>query len=102
MRINSNVPVPNSGQSGRASEAKSANANRPVEQAGGGPGANAPVAGDSASISQLATQLGNFPEVRQGRVEALRLSVQNGSYRVDPATVAQAMLGELSGTGSKS
>jgi flagellar biosynthesis anti-sigma factor FlgM len=102
VRIDPNVPVPNSGQSKRTSEAKSAGAARPAEHAGGGPGASSPVGADSASISQLATQLGNFPEVRQGRVQALRLSVQNGSYRADPGTVAQSMLGELYQTGSQS
>jgi flagellar biosynthesis anti-sigma factor FlgM len=60
------------------------------------------VANDSASISQLATQLGNFPAVRQGRVGALRRAVQSGSYQVDAGQVAQSMLGELFGAGSKS
>ncbi len=99
MRIDPNVPVPNSGQSERTSEAKSAGANQSVGQAGGGQGGSAPVASDSASISQLATQLGNFPAVRQGRVQALRQAVQSGSYRADAGKVAQSMLGELFGAG---
>lgn len=102
MRIDPNVPVPNSGQSERTSESKSAGANLPIGQAGGGQGGNAPVANDLASISQLATQLGNFPAVRQGRVQALRQAVQSGSYRVDAGQVAQSMLGELFGAGSQS
>ena len=101
MRIDPNVPVPNSEQPERAPEAKSAGASRSTELAGGGQGASA-AGGDSASISQLAMQLGNFPAVRQGRVQALRQAVQNGSYRADAGKVAQSMLGELYGTGSQS
>jgi flagellar biosynthesis anti-sigma factor FlgM len=101
VRIDSNVPVPNSGQSERTSETKSAGASQSVGQAGGGRGGSTPVANDSASISQLATQLGNFPAVRQGRVGALRQAVQSGSYQVDAGKVAQSMLGELFGAGSQ-
>jgi flagellar biosynthesis anti-sigma factor FlgM len=101
VRIDPNVPVPNSGQPEWTSEAKSAGASQPVGQANGRQSASAPVGGDSASISQLATQLDNFPAVRQGRVKALRQAVRSGSYQVDAAKVAQSMLGELFGAGSQ-
>jgi flagellar biosynthesis anti-sigma factor FlgM len=101
VRIDPNVPVPNSGQPERTFEAKSAAAKPSIGQAGGGQTSNASVANDSASISQFATQLGNFPAVRQRRVEALRQAVQNGSYHVDAGQVAQSMLGELFGAGQQ-
>ena len=101
MRIDPNVPVPNSGQPERTADARSAGASQSIGQGGGQVG-NASVVGDSASISQLATQLGNFPAVRKGRVEPLRQAVRNGSYHVDAGQVAQSLLGELFGAGSKS
>jgi flagellar biosynthesis anti-sigma factor FlgM len=102
VRIDPNVPVPSNGQPEWTSETKSAGASQSVGQAGGGQSAYAPVGGDSASISQLATQLGNFPAVRQGRVEALRQAVRSGSYEADAGKVAQSMLGELFGASPKS
>jgi flagellar biosynthesis anti-sigma factor FlgM len=102
VRIDSNVPVPNNGQPERTSETRTAGPNQSIEQSGGGQGGNAPMASDLASISVLATQLGNFPAVRQGRVAALRQAVRTGSYQIDAGQVAQSMLGEMFGAGSKS
>lgn len=101
MRIDPNVPISNSGVSERVSDAKSAET-RSIDRRGGSVGEGAQTAGVSASLSSLATQLGNFPPVRQERVQALQQAVQNGTYKVDGANVAQSMLGELYGTGSQS
>jgi flagellar biosynthesis anti-sigma factor FlgM len=46
---------------------------------------------DSASIQSLTSQALNFPEVRQGTVDALRLSVESGQYPVDAARIATAI-----------
>jgi flagellar biosynthesis anti-sigma factor FlgM len=101
VRIDPNVPVPNNGGSGRTSETKSAGA-----QSSGpsGPSASAgpQLAADSANISAFATQLGNFPAVRQDRVQALRQAVQSGAYSVGGTQVAQSILGDLYGLGTTS
>lgn len=101
MRIDPNVPISNNGVSERISESKPGGA-RPIDRRSGNIRESAQIGGDSANISSLATQLGNFPPVRQERVQALQQAVQSGSYKVDGANVAQSMLGELYGTGSQS
>jgi flagellar biosynthesis anti-sigma factor FlgM len=34
----------------------------------------------------------SVPQIRQDKVEALRQSIQNGEYRVEPEKIAQAIL----------
>ncbi len=46
---------------------------------------------DSASVLSLTSQALNFPEVRQGTVDALRQSVESGQYAVDPTKIATAI-----------
>jgi negative regulator of flagellin synthesis FlgM len=102
VRIDPNVPSPNSGTSKRISEAQSAGSARSTDRAGNSASEGMPITSDSANISTLATQLGNFPSVRQERVQPLRQAVQNGSYQVDGEKVAQSILADLQGTGSHS
>ena len=102
VRIDPNVPGPNSGTSKRISDAQSAGSARSIDRAGNSASEGTPIAGDSANISALATQLGNFPSVRQERIRPLRQAVQNGSYQVDAGKVAQSILADLQGTGSHS
>ena len=47
---------------------------------------------DTLSISSLAAQALATPSIRQDKVEALRQSVQNGEYAVEPDKIAQAIL----------
>jgi flagellar biosynthesis anti-sigma factor FlgM len=47
---------------------------------------------DTLSISSLEAQALATPEVRQDKVDALRQSIQNGQYQVDPEQIAQAIL----------
>ena len=46
---------------------------------------------DSASVQSLTSQALNFPEVRQGTVDALRQSVESGQYLVDATKIATAI-----------
>jgi flagellar biosynthesis anti-sigma factor FlgM len=46
---------------------------------------------DSLSIQSLTGQALNFPDVRQGTVDALRLSVGSGQYPVDASKIATAI-----------
>lgn len=102
MRIDSNVPTPNSGTAERVADAQSTGAARSPHRTGATADEGTAMAGASASISALATQLGNFPSVRQERVQALRQAVRSGNHHVDATQVAQSMLGDLYGTGSHS
>lgn len=99
MRIDPNVPISNSTQTQRVSDAKSAGTNQASDQAGVGTGGQ--LAADSAHISNLATQLGKFPPVRQNTVQALQQQFQTGNYSVDANKVAQAMLADVFGPVSK-
>ena len=47
-----------------------------------------------AGVGGLEAQVLSTPEIRQDRVAALRESIRNGSYQVDPGKVADAILNE--------
>lgn len=47
---------------------------------------------DMLSISSLEARAMSVPQIRQDKVEALRQSIQNGEYRVEPEKIAQAIL----------
>ena len=47
---------------------------------------------DTLSISSLEAQAMAAPQIRQDKVEALRQSIQNGDYKVEPDKIAQAIL----------
>jgi flagellar biosynthesis anti-sigma factor FlgM len=46
---------------------------------------------DSNSVRSLTSQALSSPEVRQGTVDALRQSVNSGQYKLDAATIADAI-----------
>jgi flagellar biosynthesis anti-sigma factor FlgM len=48
---------------------------------------------DKVSLSSLATQALNQPEVRQGLVDSLRQSISSGEYKLNPSDIADAILG---------
>jgi flagellar biosynthesis anti-sigma factor FlgM len=47
---------------------------------------------DSRSISSLQARALATPELRQDKIEALRQSIQNGDYKLEPDQIAQAIL----------
>jgi negative regulator of flagellin synthesis FlgM len=47
---------------------------------------------DALSISSLEAKALATPEIRQDKVEALRQSIQNGDYRIEPDKIAQSIL----------
>lgn len=51
---------------------------------------------DTASLSSLTSTALGSPEIRQGRVDNLRQAISNGEYKVDPESIASAMVGESS------
>jgi negative regulator of flagellin synthesis FlgM len=53
-----------------------------------------------SSVSALAAQLQQMPDVRQERVAALRQAVQSGQYQVSDEQIADALHAQLLGTGS--
>lgn len=49
---------------------------------------------DTLSIASLRAEALSAPEVRQDKVDALRLAIRNGHYKVAPDEVAQRILEE--------
>jgi|SRR5580658_6442758 flagellar biosynthesis anti-sigma factor FlgM len=47
---------------------------------------------DRVTLSALASQALGLPEVRQGAVDSLRQSINNGQYKLDPNSIADAIL----------
>lgn len=53
-----------------------------------------------STVSALAAQLKQMPDVRQERVAALRQAVQSGQYQVSDEQIADALHSQLLGAGS--
>ena len=49
---------------------------------------------DTQSIASLQAQALSTPAIRQDKVDALRQSIQNGDYKLEPDQVAQAILNQ--------
>jgi flagellar biosynthesis anti-sigma factor FlgM len=47
---------------------------------------------DPTSVQSLTSQALNSPEIRQNKVDALRQSVGNGEYQIDPTKIAEAFI----------
>lgn len=71
--------------------------------AGAGAAASAVEIGDSAEISGITDLVGQAmvqPEVRMDKVEAIKAQIEAGTYEVDPAKVADAMIDALMKNGN--
>ena len=53
-----------------------------------------------SSVSALAAQVKQMPDVRQERVAALQQAVQSGQYQVSDKQIAEALHAQLLGPGS--
>lgn len=49
---------------------------------------------NSHSVSSLVSTALSSPEVRQDKVDSLRLAVSSGQYELDPAKIATSMIDE--------
>jgi negative regulator of flagellin synthesis FlgM len=49
---------------------------------------------DSVSVHSLVSTALASPEIRQDKVDSLRLSVSSGQYELDPARIAASMVDE--------
>ena len=57
--------------------------------------------GSSNTVASLAAKALDTSPVRADKVEALRQAVQNGTYKIDPAEIAEAILRQSTGPVSK-
>jgi len=93
MRINLN-PKTQEATVGQATQPST----RPSSTAGGTAG----ITGDTAELSleqakvqSLTAEANRVPDVRQDKVTALGLAIQQGSYDVTPEQTAEAIIGEM-------
>jgi flagellar biosynthesis anti-sigma factor FlgM len=47
---------------------------------------------DTVSVNSLVSTALSSPEIRQDKVDSLRLSVNSGQYELDPAKIASSMV----------
>jgi flagellar biosynthesis anti-sigma factor FlgM len=94
MRVNAQLSLPENDQPQKVGRPGSSNQqvqSAPVRV----PQDQARLSVDSARIDQLKAKLSNAPEIRQGRVDALRQAIGQGSYQVSDQQLAVAMHSEL-------
>jgi flagellar biosynthesis anti-sigma factor FlgM len=90
MRIDAALPLPENQQPSKvASTGSSVPQNRSAPASSGQDQAQLSV--DNGTIQNLKAQLGQVPEVRQDRVDALRQAISNGSYQVSDQQLADAI-----------
>ena len=69
--------------------------------ASGNSGTSSPVGADSTQLSlngrvqDLASQVGQFPEIRQDKVAALQQAIEDGSYSVTAGQSADALISAI-------
>jgi flagellar biosynthesis anti-sigma factor FlgM len=91
MRIDSNRPVATDLTAEKAKN--SGKGDNAAEVSGHSPDA---FSVDTISVGALQAKALATPEVRQEKVQSLRDAIRNGSYEVDPAKIADAMLRDAS------
>ena len=92
MRINLN-PKTQEATVGQATQPST----RP-STAGGAPvitGDTAELSLEQAKVQSLTAEANRVPDVRQDKVAALGLAIQQGSYDITPEQTAEAMIGEM-------
>jgi flagellar biosynthesis anti-sigma factor FlgM len=61
----------------------------------------ATLSADSVRVSSLVAKALDAPQIRQEKIDALHLAVQNGTYQLDPGKIAEAMILHSKEPGSK-
>ncbi len=89
MRIDLNSPAVQNSQTERTARTKGERS-RPSESATTDSGSSQ----DRVTLSSLAAKVLETPEIRREKVDTLRRAVQDGSYSLDSAAIADAMLGK--------
>jgi flagellar biosynthesis anti-sigma factor FlgM len=56
---------------------------------------------DQAKVQSLQAQVLAEPEIREGKVGALRQSISDGEYAVPASQIAEAIVGEVGGVGGE-
>jgi flagellar biosynthesis anti-sigma factor FlgM len=96
MRIDLNHGPQSLSESNPSSSSNSAAGNSSVRTGGDLLGEDqTQLSGAHTQVAALAAQASQLPEVRQEKVQALRLAIQGGLYSTVPEQVAGAMLAHM-------
>jgi len=93
MRIDLNHKLQNVADIGSAEQASTRTQNSAVRTIFGDD--RAELSPDQVRVQSLVKQANTFPDVRQEKVDALGLAIQQGRYNVSPEQTAAAMLDEM-------
>jgi len=94
MRIDLNAMIPEAPDPGESKKSGSPVASGSLS-AGFGVGDTASLSPDQGGVQQLASQVSQFPEIRQEKVAALQRAIQDGSYPVTPEQTAEALISAI-------
>ena len=100
MKIHSNKPPENQGpnrsvqniQKAPSTEARDVKASQANKA---GPADKVDISGKSKEIADLMAAVNQVPDVRDVKVQAIKQSVEAGTYTVDPRKIAEKMISEI-------
>lgn len=90
--LNSNQANASKAKSGQKVSASDAGAKKPTPAADNSGGETVKISAEAQALNRVSQQLETDAPVNQEKVEALRAAVADGSYKVDPQSVARKML----------
>jgi negative regulator of flagellin synthesis FlgM len=76
----------------QAAQGQSAQAQNAVQPATTGPRDDVEITPTAQLLATLEQRISSTPDINQGRVDAIRAALDNGSYQVDSARVADGLL----------
>ena len=100
MRIDPQIPATDPTATSSVSNQRSGAAANTSSGVSGEPSDTVQLSSAQSVLSSLVSQLANVPDVRQQKVDALRVQIQSGQYQIDNQQVANAIVDELLGPGS--
>ena len=93
QKIEGSLPAGATLRSGSvASKISSAGADRSAPVAAAQASDSLRLTGEATGLQSLQKELSAAPAVDQGRVQAVRESLQNGSYKINPDAIASRMI----------
>lgn len=92
QKIEGSTPLPAVHSTGQVGRAAAAGADRsgPVESVQAGDSLR--LTGEATSLQALQRELSAAPAVDSARVEQVKQALESGTYRIDPAKIAERML----------
>ncbi|HSZ18198.1 MAG TPA: flagellar biosynthesis anti-sigma factor FlgM [Candidatus Acidoferrum sp.] len=97
MRIDPQNPASGSSGTGRVNESQPEQIRSTPKSAGNEPNDTVQLSSGQATVRQLALQLDQIPDIRQGEVNSLRSAIAAGKYLPGSGQVAEALASQSFG-----